>query len=127
MKSYQPDLLPLQLADLESLGELYQQAFLALTSDRIEEASELLNLANPLLCKLQDRDRQMRKSQQPPPRTLSDRTREVLALHNKLLAECRKEHKITGEACGKLATSRRFLQGYKTHKIHSGRFLDGEG
>ncbi len=127
MRSFQPELLPHQLTDLESLAKLYQKAFLAIASDRIEDAHNLLEDANPLLERMQDRDRKMRKSGMPPPRALSDRTREVLALHHKLFTACSEEHRITSEACGKLATSRKFLKGYKPHKKNLGHFLDGEG
>ncbi len=127
MKSYRPELLPHQLSDLEDLAKLYQVALEALTSDRIEEVHNLLKRAAPLLDSMQKRDRQMRESGIPPSRTLSDRTREVLALHRKLFTACSEERRITGEACGKIATSRKFLRGYKPHKKNLGRFLDGEG
>jgi hypothetical protein len=109
------------------LEELYKNALKALSSDHLEEALNFLEQANPILEKMQERDRMRRKAGIPSPRSLSDRTLEIMALHNKLQVTCNEEHRHTEEACGKLAKSRKFLQGYKPHKKNLGQLLDGEG
>ena len=127
MKSFQHELVPPQLRDLDLLAELYQDALKALAQDEVDEVMVLLDQANPILAGMQLRDRKMRDEGVKACPELGDRIREVLALHRQLLTTCGEEQRITKEACGRVATSRKFLKGYRPRAENLGQLLDGEG